>query len=498
MRLCSSATSAVSRRTENYSRLFPATSTPFSRRDEDRLIALAESLRYSGRPRDGILTPRAGFTYLGQFIGHDLTHDCTPLHAARPNTAQLQDARASKLDLEVLYGGGPEQDPELYCGDAGAETFRIGSTAARVFRDLPFKDGRPLLADERNLDNLILRQLHVVWLKFHNEAIRQIADRELRLDQTERDSDSSVFDRAQRLVRRHYRWIIRHDFLPRVLHNTFWTCKPGMGFGTSSSVPVEFSLAAYRFGHSMVRPAYGLSCRKPRVEITELMERGPACEPIPDDYLLEWGRFFDGLPRSAPVGSSSYIDTSLVGPLHELPEKVVRLGKNGESPGQPVSLPARTMLRGARTWLASGQEVVESLSRNGFLAEPRFRLTAEDLVTDTVNHAGTALRETGLQKNTPLFYYLLKEAEMIGHGRTLGPIGSQIVGSVILNLLSRGDGASNYAAHAQLPLWRFPDGACRKVDSMKAIIRLVGDTVLFPECETKWRRFGLSIKTAAE
>ena len=119
----------------------------------------------------------------------------------------------------------------------------------------------------------------------------------------------TVFQHAQRLIRWHYQWIVRHDFLPRILHNSYWKNRPTPAARAknrnSFSIPIEFSLAAFHFGHSMVRNAYGLNCHRRRVELPELMQLGRTPESLSDDVMIDWGRFFDGLSRSGPVASSS-------------------------------------------------------------------------------------------------------------------------------------------------------------------------------------------------
>ena len=125
--------------------------------------------------REGTLTPRVGFTYFGQFIGHDLSHDVTPLGGPYLAADKVANYRMPSLNLEQVYGGEPAKSPNLYDGPAGAETFKIGKTVGAGYpRDVPIENRELLIADERNLDNLILRQLHVVFLKFHNETVRQL------------------------------------------------------------------------------------------------------------------------------------------------------------------------------------------------------------------------------------------------------------------------------------------------------------------------------------
>jgi hypothetical protein len=478
-----------------YSRMFPKPAAPLSAPDEAKLVELGRALRYDVE-REGTLTPRIGFTYFGQFLGHDLTHDSTPLAGPYSSPEKTPNFRTAAFDLDHVYGGGPAASPYLYEGEEGAETFKVGaSTPGGQARDVPVSHGRLLVGDmedTRNLDNLLLRQLHAVFLKFHNEAIRQLQTNPAMKRAAEFLGPGTLFERAHRLVCWHYQWIIRHDYLPRMLHNDVWNHqahrnppKPGNGF----AVPIEFSLAAFRFGHSMVRNAYRLNCRKKRVVIEELMALGQKPDPIPDDYLLEWGTFFDGLPTSGPQASSAFIDTSLSGAMHGLAPEIIRLANRFES-AHPANLPVRTLLRGARAQLPCGQEAANALVADGKIRSAD-RLTYEELTADTCNRSGTVLRELGLVEETPLFYYILKEAELRAGGLTLGPLGSHIISEVIQGALENDPDSylSVIGPRWQLPTWRFPNGSDRVINSFIGIIRLLGDDKLLPECEAHWRRF---------
>jgi Animal haem peroxidase len=481
-----------------YSRLFGKPAEPITRTDEPKLVELGRSMRYKVE-REGTLTPRVGYTYFGQFLGHDLTHDTTPLEGPYSEPESTPNYRTPSFDLDHIYGGGPQESPHLYEGEEGAERFKIGATTPTGYlRDLPVEHGMVLIGDQqdkRNLDNLILRQLHVLFLKFHNVAIKQVSS-ESALAGLEELGSGTLFERAQRLVRWQYQWIIRHDFLPRILHPNVWAYQERRipncaGPNKSYSVPVEFSLAAFRFGHSMVRNAYRLNCRQKRVVIGELMALGQRASPIADDYLIEWGTFFDGLPTSGPQASSSFIDTSISQAMHGLSADTIRLSNRLEPP-DPSNLPVRTLLRGARASLPSGQEVAETLLTQGRIRSAD-RLTTEQLTDTTCDQSGNILREIGLQHNTPLFYYLLKEAELAAEGLTLGLIGSHIVSEVIQGALEA-DAESYLSIAGQkwaLPLWRFPSGSRRPINSLIGIVQLVGDDKLLPECDAHWRRFHL-------
>lgn len=482
-----------------YSRLFARPARPLLRDDEEKLIELGMSMRYQV-DRDGTLSPRAGYTYFGQFIAHDLTLDSTTLEGPYPEPELTANYRTPSFDLDHIYGGGPEKSPFLYQGRRGAECFKIGATTPTGYlRDLPVEHGMVLigdLQDTRNLDNLILRQLHVVFLKFHNEAIKQLGSDPPALTGIDRLGPGTLFERAQRLVRWHYQWIIRHDFLPKILHNDVWHYQerrsPRRADPEKSyAVPIEFSLAAFRFGHSMVRNNYRLNCRQKRVLIGELMALGQMASPIPDDYLIEWGAFLDGLPTSGPTASSNFIDTSVSPALHGLSPGTIRLANKLEPP-DPSNLPVRTLLRGARAGLPSGQEVADALLAQGRI-KASDRLTTSQLTEDRYDYSGSVLREIGLEQNTPLFYYLLKEAELTTKGFSLGPIGSQIVSEAIQGALEADPDSylSLVGSNWELPSWRFPSGSRRPINSLIGIIQLVGDHTLLPECEAHWRRFFL-------
>ncbi|MEY2584046.1 MAG: hypothetical protein QOD80_72 [Verrucomicrobiota bacterium] len=480
-----------------YSRRFKKPARPLGPEDEWKLVELGNAMRY-GKEREGTLTPRIGYTYFGQFLGHDLTHDATPLAGPYEDAEKTPNFRTAVFDLDHVYADGPAGSPYLYEGEEGAETFKIGATVPGGYRrDLPIARGHLLigdLQDTRNVDNLLLRQLHVLFLKFHNEAVRQLQTNDDLKVVADSLGPGSVFEQARRLVRWHYQWIIRHDYLPRIVHNDVWQQQERRAFrknGTAFSVPIEFSLAGFRFGHSMVRNAYRLNCRRKRVLIDELMTLGQKAEPISDDDLVEWGTFFDGLPTSGPPASSAFIDTSVSLAMHGLSPETIRLANRLEAI-DPSNLPVRTLLRGARASLPSGQEAAEALAAEGKIASDD-RLTSLELTTDTCNASGSVLGRGRLEANTPLFYYILKEAELKGEGLTLGPVGSHIVSEVIQNALEADP--NSYMAVAgpefELPRWRFPNGSRRPVNSLIGIVRLIGDEKLLPECEAHWRSLQL-------
>ena len=351
----------------------------------------------------------AGFTYLGQFIDHDLTFDPTPLSDRRRDPHALINFRTPRLDLDSLYGLGPEVQPYLYDWDSEPRGARllVGANPVDGTPDLPRNDQqRALIGDPRNDENLIVAQLHLVFIRFHNAVVDRLTDRQA--------SPADRFEEARRIVRAHYQSIVGREFLPNVVGETM---ARDVVARRHDSIPVEFSGAAYRFGHSMVRDRYGLK-RLPA------SGTGPPTTPFAQlaghtaltrERVIDWERFFDlGAPR--PPQASFAIDTALAPPLFALPE------------GEPM-LARRNLLRGRKLGLPSGQEVASAL---GVPA-----LEPEELRIDA--GVGRRARDV-LLRSTPLWYYVLCEAEQRERGKHLGPVGGRIVAEVLSGLLDEAGG----------------------------------------------------------
>ena len=234
---------------------------------DDLLTQLASTMiDPTGTQFDNPAIP-SGFTFLGQFIDHDMTRDNTPLDQQQQDPHAVTNFRTPRFDLDNVYGGGPTVRPELYDPQDNAKLRITGLSDPNVPDDLPRNpDGSALIGDSRNDENLIICQLHVAFLKFHNRLVDLV--------RSQGSSGQAAFGSAQRLAQLHFQWLIVHDFLPRVAGQNvvdslleerggqppkvklqFYKHKnPNRPF-----MPVEFSVAAYRFGHSIVRPGYRVS-----------------------------------------------------------------------------------------------------------------------------------------------------------------------------------------------------------------------------------------------
>jgi len=195
----------------------------------------------------------AGWPFFGQFIAHDITHDRVPLQDSEDiNT--LENFRKPRLDLECVYGAGPVGQPYLY-DVHDPDKFLIGARSATG--DLPRNEqGLALVGDARNDTHLFISQLHLAFLHFHNRMVDRVRDVGTNPDE--------VFERAARMVRWHYQWIVLHEFLPLSVGNElvgelFESGPKLCRFEGRPYIPVEFSDGAYRFGHAQIRTAYDVN-----------------------------------------------------------------------------------------------------------------------------------------------------------------------------------------------------------------------------------------------
>ena len=337
----------------------------------------------------------AGFTYLGQFIDHDITFDPTPFGARARRARRTANRRTPRLDLDSLYGGGPAMQPYLY---EKLTPRRLLLAEGRPL-DLPRNhENVALVGDRRNDENAIISQLHLLFARFHNRIV---------------DERKLSFEKARQLVVRHYHWIVLNEYLPKVLGDS-WT-GPRKHFRPTGEpfIPVEFSGAAFRFGHSMVRPSYGI-----RALPLDPSQPGPGGIPLFPDlqgfqkleeiHRIDWERFFKLADRGPQ--DASKIDTRLAGPLFALPFD------------DEPALARRTLMRGIKFGLPSGQTLAHAL---GMPALDQNALRLEDVAEP--------MRET-LTRSTPLWYWILCEAEK-GGGEHLGPLGALIVGEVLTGLI---------------------------------------------------------------
>ena len=335
----------------------------------------------------------AGYTYFGQFVDHDVTRDENPLPGSTFPIEQLDNVRNAKLDLDSVYGPGSVRNP------AEPDKMLIGPDGG----DLPRgPDGRALIADSRNDENMIIAQLHLAFLKFHNAMVGR----------------GMNFEEARRETINYYQWIVVYDFLPRVLHPDYADAvvnatankyfKPGNP--NDPNLPIEWAVAAYRFGHSMVRPGYrvGLTGFVAVFDVTGNDLRGG--QPIPANRRIHWPNFVQIAGFPAPVNISRKIDARLSRPLFQLPVPAA-------IPGGPNSLASRNIIRAKRYQLPSGQAVASAIGAPV--------LTNEQLVISEPAFGGEA----------PLWVYLLAESGVLYNGAHLGAVGSMLVSEVFGGML---------------------------------------------------------------
>ena len=384
----------------------------------------------------------AGATFIGQFLDHDMTFDLTSRLAVVTDPLASPNERTPAFDLDSVYGGGPLVDQDLYVvqnprGRERPTKLRIESGG--LFEDLP-RDGEKtaIIADPRNDENLMIAGLQAAIILFHNRAVDLVRDRDRHL------SSEEVFERARQLTTWHYQWMIVHEFLPLfigqplandILRNGRQFYRPQVGF-----IPVEFQGAAYRFGHTLVRPSYRANLagdENGTPFFGMIFDQNGEGESDPIDLrggararrrFVGWQTFFDfgptftdgpGNPNPA-IRPNKLIDSKISSPLFDLPVGAIA---GGVRRGDPVSLPQRNLLRQITWGMPSGQSIAKLMR---VPVVPPDDEVLRDLKEYHLN----------LEESTPLWLYVLREGRVFGsEGRHLGPVGGRIVGEVFIGLL---------------------------------------------------------------
>lgn len=411
---------------------------------------------------DGELRLPAGYTYFGQFVDHDITFDPVSSLTRQNDPDALVDFRSPSFDLDSLYGRGPSDQPYIYEPDGVHLSLGrdVSQTATIKGPDLlRVASGRAIIGDPRNDENLIVSQLQVAMIRFHNVVLDRVGQEQPGW------SKADVFKRAQQVVRWHYQWVVVHDFLPRLVGDdvvdeileaqgyktspgqTGHSTKPDLRFykwQETPYMPVEFSVAAYRYGHSVIRPSYlinDVAVADPPVpgahRIPLFAQAGEERQSLngfrvlPDDWGVQWKYFLpgihDGSGALAGLPQPSYrLDAQLSHPLGALPTSTAgpEILVAGFEPEIAQSLAVRNLLRGKRLGLPSGQDVARAMGLQPLTDEQLF--TGIDLSSETAGQ---------LAGRAPLWYYILKEADVLANGAQLGPVGGRIVAEVLIGLL---------------------------------------------------------------
>jgi hypothetical protein len=356
----------------------------------------------------------SAYTYFGQFIDHDLTRqmriagdDLKPGRLPLPaNTIpDLTNARTPLFDLDCVYGPPTEPHTVPYVIPRQGDKLVIEAAHdAPPFTDLP-RDPTPntthdaFIGDRRNDENLIISQMHVAFLRAHNALVDQ----------------GATFAEAQTNLRRIYQYIAVNDYLPTiadptivrdVLDGQLNVFDPPDG---NVRIPLEFSVAAFRTAHTMIRQVYNYNEPVPKARLFQLFNPGPLkdFQHINAAWIIDWPRYFDGrntarLFRPWLVPDLRFVDT------HTL-----------------YDLATIDLLKGYLYRLPTGEAVAERLG-----------LTPVDIYEVTTTEQQQALVAGGFENRTPLWFYLLCEAAATKNGR-LGPVASIIVASVIVSLVRR-------------------------------------------------------------
>lgn len=429
---------------------------PESQATRDGLVALGRAMR-DAAPADGGDSPiPAAYTYLGQFIDHDVTLEATsaaldqlldpalkplPLKDIRKH---LKNARTATLDLDSVYAAPAPRDGDRMVVGTVTPLNQPDKPLLRPpgkddFNDLPREprsadiahDRAALTGDPRNDENTIIGQLHTAFLRAHNVLV----------------DAGHPMDDARRILRQHYQWMVLHDFLPRiadpgvvkgVLKNGNRHFRPGKG---RFFIPLEFTVAAYRFGHSMIRESYNFNLNFNRsgepgttpatlqllftfTALSGQLGFGPnQTDTLPDNWIVEWENLVDA---GGPFDHARRIDTRLVEPLFTL-----RREDGSPEPGDGGRLAVRNLLRGYLLRMPTGQAVAREVGQKP--------LSAAEIEAAVPTGQAQALRDAGMLERTPLWFYVLAEAAHHANGRHLGPVGSIIVAEVFAELVRRSE-----------------------------------------------------------
>jgi hypothetical protein len=423
------------------------------------LCALGDAMVKSDRLSHDSTIP-AGYTYFGQFIFHDITH---------LSDDGGHNLTSPALDLQSVL---PKSDRLGIPRDGNKKEFlRIGTTWAEdppiIPEDLPRETngcdaGWPQIADPRNDNFLPLAQCHLLLMKFYNAVVSWYETNRSKVRYSGTDTDV-----IRRIWIEHFQWVVLMDYLPRLcdrgIHADVLKNKRKIvriprpdpqATATDAWMPLEFAGAIGRFGHSMIRDGYSNWNREQDTLVVTIdhfrrfsyfNSQDKLREfdyTIPRSWVTDWFRFFDfsrtgyGAICPKPIMASK-IDIILAPLLKFLPESVRSL------PGEPTSAEAgpchgarpegtfnlarETLLRGRHLMLAPAQRAVSLITESASDVTAAALSCCELVPSDNPDVKDVFRCYPELATKTPLWYYILREAEVRCGGDRLGPLASRVV-----------------------------------------------------------------------
>jgi hypothetical protein len=286
------------------------------------------------------------------------------------------------------------------------------------------------IPDRRNDENLAVGQIHLAFIRFHNRVVDTLP---ASIPPAQR------FNEARKIVTKHYQWMLRTDFLPRIcapsiVTNVFANGRKAFEVGAPANsiptMPIEFSVAAFRLGHSMIRADYSWNVNFPNATLGQLFEfsglsgfLGPG-STLPSIWIADFRRLFnfgqagrqDLVVPASRFNRAMRIDTKLALPLRTLPKS---------DPAPKDNLAFRNLARANMVKLATGQQMVTFLRSKGLTPTKLTNTQVRDGNNGATLGTLTAAQRNALVANTPLWFYILREAEF-NQGK-LKSVGSRIV-----------------------------------------------------------------------
>jgi hypothetical protein len=442
-----------------------STKLPFSLTTQTLLGQLGAAMGNPAAQAGADSTIPAGYTYFGQFVDHDVTFDISSSLDVPTNATTINNMRSPSLELDSLYGKGPALDAFLYnfpsSGPPTAIRMQLGANQqfgpggpADVNGNMKFPadfdvprvvrlaltqttaTNTAIIGDPRNDENLIVSQFHMTMLKFHNAVVDNLVAVV---------SPGDIFTTAKRIVTHHYQWAVVFDFLDRICGTAAVNAALGSvaaPINSAFSMPVEFAVGAYRFGHSQIRNEYWLNQTHTNASLQQVFDfiRNPMI-PVMTNWVVDMNAFFQTGISTAVFNMAKKIDSVLAAGLNTLP---------GFPAGAMASLATRNLRRGLALGLPSGQGVAGHFSMP--VMSPAALTSGLPAAEVAILNANAGL----LLNKTPLWYYCLREAAVLEGGNRLGPVGARIVAETFVRMLKRDPNSFLNAAGGFVPFLSQP------------------------------------------